>query len=55
MLSFRPPAALVLALLLAAALGSARAEDVAEVKQLLRAGQTTEANARVCIISSLST
>ncbi len=47
MLSLRLPAALVLAILLAAALGSARAEDVAEVKQLLSAGQTTEANARL--------
>ena len=47
MLSLRLPAALVLAILLAAALGSARAEDVAEVKQLLSAGQTTEVNARL--------
>ena len=47
MLSLRLPAARVLAILLAAALGSARAEDVAEVKQLLSAGQTTEANARL--------
>ncbi|MEO8122804.1 MAG: tetratricopeptide repeat protein [Burkholderiales bacterium] len=47
MLSFRSPAALVLAVLLVTAFGAARADEASEVKQLLRAGQTTEASVKL--------
>lgn len=47
MMPFRPPAALVLAVVLVAAFGAARADEVSEVKQLLRAGQTTEAGVKL--------
>ncbi len=47
MLSFRLPAAYLLAALLAAASGSVLADDVAEIKQLMRTGQTAEAGAKL--------
>lgn len=47
MMSFRSPAAVVLAVVLLAASGLARADEVSEVKQLLRAGQRTEAGAKL--------
>lgn len=47
MLSFFSPAVLMLAVVLLAASGAARADEAAEVKQLIRAGQTTEAGARL--------
>lgn len=45
--SFRTSAALVLSVLLVAATGAARGDDAAEIRQLLRTGQTAEANARL--------
>ncbi|HRP28447.1 MAG TPA: tetratricopeptide repeat protein [Burkholderiaceae bacterium] len=47
MLPFRSSAALALSAMLVAASGAARADDAAEVKQLLRTGQTTEASAKL--------
>ena len=43
----RLPAAIALAAVLAAACGAARADDVADVRQLLRSGQTAQAAARL--------